>query len=45
MTYLSGAAQRWPILRITVGVVIAFALATPLAWLVSNLLVGGLVGQ
>lgn len=40
MMYLSTAARRWPILRISVGVILAFTLTMLLAWLISGLVVG-----
>jgi hypothetical protein len=45
MTYLSAVNRRWPILGIAAGIVAAFTLALPLTWLVSNLVVDGLVGR
>jgi hypothetical protein len=45
MTYLSAMNRRWPILRIAAGIVAAFTLALSLTWLVSNLVVDGLVGR
>jgi hypothetical protein len=40
MTYLSAVAQRWPILRISAGVILAFTAAVLLAWLLTGLVVG-----
>jgi hypothetical protein len=40
MTYLSAVAQRWPIARISTKVILAFALATLLAWLATDIVFG-----
>jgi hypothetical protein len=45
MTYISAVAQRWPIFRVAARIILAFALATPLTWLLSNLVVDGLAGR
>ncbi len=39
MTHLSNAANKWPIVRVTSGIVLAFCCAVPLVWLLSNFLV------
>ena len=41
MTEFSNAANRWPTLRMTAGVVLAFCCAMPVVWLLSNLIVDG----
>ena len=45
MTYLSGVVRRWPMLRTAAGIILTFALAAPLAWTVSNLLVDKLISH
>jgi hypothetical protein len=45
MTYLSGVVHRWPMVRTSVGIIITFLLAVPLAWAVSSFLVYELVGR
>jgi hypothetical protein len=42
MTYLSNVANRWPILRVAPGVLLAFCCSMPLVWLFSNLVVYGM---
>ncbi len=42
MIQLSNAANGWPTLRMTVGVVLAFCCAMPVVWLLSNLVVDGM---
>jgi hypothetical protein len=39
MSYLSAVARRWPILGVAGKIILTFALAIPLTWLVSNLVV------
>jgi hypothetical protein len=41
MTTLSNVTNKWPIVRLAVGVTFAFCCTAPLVWLVSNLLVYG----
>lgn len=42
MIEYSSVADRWPTMRVTLGVVVTFCCALPLVWLVSNLFVYGL---
>ncbi|MGA8322118.1 MAG: hypothetical protein WB774_15205 [Xanthobacteraceae bacterium] len=42
MMEYSSVADRWPTMRMTLGVVLAFCCALPAVWLVSNLFVYGL---
>jgi hypothetical protein len=42
MSYLSNVANDRPMLRISAAVILAFSCATPLVWLLSNLVVYGL---
>jgi hypothetical protein len=39
MTHLSDVANKWPMVSVIGGIVLAFCCATPLVWLFSNLLV------
>jgi hypothetical protein len=42
MIEYSNVANRWPTIRMTLGVVVTFCCALPLVWLLSNLFVYGL---
>lgn len=39
MTQISNVADKWPILRIAVGVSLVFCCSAPVVWLLSNFLV------
>jgi heme/copper-type cytochrome/quinol oxidase subunit 4 len=42
MMHLTNVAYKWPMLRVTFGVILTFCCAMPLVWLFSNLFVDSL---